>query len=236
MTNVIIILIIIAVVIYSGKKAKIPGMGGKIWEYISIILLDVAGYIAFLTVMTTGYPEVMDAWMARPGFFFATNAALIICIIVASMSPTKRKWWGAVGVVVLFFVVKNVIIDELEKADLSYPITTTEPITQPPAVVPPEYPSEGEGVATLNSPVKAVLTANTYLYPGGNAIYVDYYDPENYFVDTVINKFGVNKNLWREVLANSNKDRKFLVYPYDKENKRIDSMKSLDFSWSLKRK
>jgi hypothetical protein len=100
---------------------------------------------------------------------------------------------------------------------------------------PPEFSEEGYGIATANSPIKAVLTANTYLYPGGNAIYVDYYDPENYFVDTVINKFGVNKNLWREVLANSNKDRKFLVYPYDKENKKIDSKKSLDFSWSLRK-
>ena len=116
MKSLIVILIITAIVIYSGKKRKIPGVSGEILNFIMVILIDVAGYLFFLLVLKTGFPEVLEAWQARDGFFLATNGAFIVCILALTLPGKHKRWWGAVGIVILFFVVLNVIKKELKKS------------------------------------------------------------------------------------------------------------------------
>lgn len=116
MKSLIIILIIIAIVIYSGKKRRVPGVSGEILNFIMVILIDVAGYLSFLLVLKTGFPEVLEAWQARDGFFLATNGALIVCILALTLLGKHKRWWGAVGIVILFFLVLNVIKKELKKS------------------------------------------------------------------------------------------------------------------------
>ncbi|MDQ5922418.1 MAG: hypothetical protein QG644_126 [Patescibacteria group bacterium] len=131
MKSLIVILIIIAVVIFSGKKRKVPGVSGEILSFIMIILVDVAGYLSFLLVLRTGFPEILEAWQARDGFFLATNGALIVCILALTLPGKNKRWWGAVGIVILFFLVFNVIKQELKKSYYdNMPIPPTQ-VAQP---------------------------------------------------------------------------------------------------------
>lgn len=169
MKSLIVILIIIAFVIFSGKKRKIPGVSGEILNFIMVVLIDIAGYLFFLLVLKTGYPEVLEAWQAREGFFLATNGALIVCILALTLPGKHKRWWGAVGIVVLFFMVMNVIKKELKK---SYYENMPVPPTQ---VIKPNPKDRNEMTSKLftfngNRPIVVHLKPGWKSYPKGGPV------------------------------------------------------------------
>lgn len=88
----------------------------------------------------------------------------------------------------------------------------------------PEFPEEGYGIATTNSPIKAKLyPGRSYLYPSVDAKYVSVRNPAIYFADTAIKKYNANSHLWKKI-----RETEFYVYPWKEGD-------TLNFSWGLRK-
>jgi len=214
---------------FGGKSS---GGGSFEKSKLLIALFEGAVYAGILFMVSLKWPAFWEAWNSPLSFFWITNALLLASIIGATL---YRPWVWAVVLIVVIFIWQNYkksLESPYDYSKYSYGRDQQKGSTggqQDGGSTlanggSAEYPTEGTGIATASSPIRARLyPGRSYLYPSVDAKYVSVNNPAIYFADTAIGKYNTNSDLWGRI-----NEIDFDVYPWNKGD-------TLRFSWSLKK-
>lgn len=178
-------------VIYFWWKGKIkfsmPSFGGGAGRFpreLGIILIDIAGYLAFLGVVGASNPGTFfwinwEAWWTPTMFFFGTNVALLVCVIAASLT-IRRPWAILFGILVMLKIMhhsqKFVYVRTVrEEAKIEYMVdSATRAKAVDPLNLEEGFPTSGQGYATDSLPLKVVFDplSTAYRKNGGGVRFV----------------------------------------------------------------